>query len=146
MGKNTAETLANHPEIFTDPPIPLHSFRHAFPQHTWTPRVCTGSSPWGAVLDNLLEPDRVKERTSSTTAPAGGECYITHLEQCCDLYTKLPEWSKAKQGSCTQQQCDTLSFSNLSPDSELMNLLAKTTTDYTTKNEGTKLASEFLCN
>lgn len=61
---------------------------------------------------------------------------MTRLELCCDPFTKLLLWSKVKQDSCTQQQHDTLSFFFFqSPDSELMNLLAKTTTDYTIRNE-----------
>lgn len=53
----------------------------------------------GAVLDNLLEPDRIKEGTSGAeqAALAGGECHMTRLELCCDLFTKLPQWSKVKQ-------------------------------------------------
>lgn len=81
-------------------------------------------------MDNLLEPVRVKDGTSSTeqAALAGGECYMTRLELCCDLFNKTPSVVKGQA-----EQLLTLSFFNQSPDSELMNLLAKTRTDYTIK-------------
>lgn len=89
--KHSWNILSNHQKVLLNSPSLSPFFRHAFPQHTWTPRVCTESSPWGAVLDNLPEPDRVKEGTSSTEQAAltGGERYMTRLELCCDLFTKL---------------------------------------------------------